>query len=69
MKLIITENYEQSAELAAQMMLDVVTEKADALLGLATGTTPVPVYRYMVEAVQQKKTDFGRVRTLSLIHI
>ncbi|MCI9441300.1 MAG: glucosamine-6-phosphate deaminase [Ruminococcus sp.] len=66
MKLIITENYEQSAELAAQMMLDVVTEKADALLGLATGTTPVPVYRYMVEAVQQKKTDFGRVRTINL---
>lgn len=66
MKLIITESYEQSACLAARMMLEAVREKPDALLGLATGTTPVPVYRYMVEAVQQKKADFTRVRTINL---
>lgn len=66
MKLIVTESYEQSANLAARMMLDVVRQKPDALLGLATGTTPVPVYRYMAEEVRQKKTDFGRVRTINL---
>lgn len=66
MKLIITESYGQSACLAARMMLDVVREKPDALLGLATGTTPVPVYRNMAGAVQQKKADFGRVRTINL---
>ncbi len=66
MKLIVTESYEQSAYLSAGMILDVVKEKADALLGLATGTTPVPVYRYMAEEVQQKKVDFGRVRTINL---
>ena len=66
MKLIVTESYEQSAYLSAGMILDVVKEKADALLGLATGTTPVPVCRYMAEEVQQKKVDFGRVRTINL---
>lgn len=66
MKLIVTESYEQSAYLAARMMLDVVREKPDALLGLATGTTPVPVYRYMVEEVRQEKADFGKVRTINL---
>lgn len=66
MRLIVTENYEQSAYFAAQMILDVIREKADALLGLATGTTPISVYKYMVEAAQQKKADFRRVRTINL---
>ncbi len=66
MRLIVTESYEQSAYLSAQMILDVIREKADALVGLATGTTPLSVYRYMTEAVQQKKADFGKVRTINL---
>ncbi|MEZ3435432.1 MAG: glucosamine-6-phosphate deaminase [Lachnospiraceae bacterium] len=66
MRLIVTESYEQSAYLSAQMMLDVIREKADALLGLATGSTPISVYKYMAEAARQKKVDFGRVRTINL---
>lgn len=66
MRLIVTDSYEQSAYLSAQMILGVIKDKADALLGLATGTTPVAVYRYMVEAAQQKKADFGKVRTINL---
>ena len=66
MKLIITENYEQGAYLAAQMMLQVVREKPQALLGLATGTTPIPVYKYMTEAAVSGKADFRQVRTINL---
>lgn len=66
MKLIITESYEQSAKLAAEMMLEVIRQKPDALLGLATGSTPIPVYAHMVEAAEKKKVDFSRVCTINL---
>lgn len=66
MKLVITENYEQGARLAAREMLKVVKENPGALLGLATGTTPIPVYRHMGEAAKSGKVDFSQVRTINL---
>lgn len=66
MKLIITESYEQSAELSAEMMLDVVRRKPEALLGLATGSTPIPVYAHMVQAAKAKTADFSKVCTINL---
>ena len=66
MKLVITEDYEQGAYLAAQMMLQVVRENPQALLGLATGTTPIPVYRCMTEAALSGQADFRQVSTINL---
>lgn len=66
MKLFITENYDQGAFLAAQMMIKIVQEKSNALLGLATGTTPLPVYKYMTKAAAEGRVNFQEVRTINL---
>lgn len=65
MRLIITESYEQSARLAAADITEIVKAKPKALLGLATGSTPISVYRYMVEDAKHD-VDYTQVRTLNL---
>ena len=66
MRLVITESYEHSALLAARMMEDVVRENPKALLGLATGSTPEPVYANMVSSAANGQVDFSNVRTINL---
>lgn len=66
MKLVITKNYAQSAKLCSEMIMDVVREKRDSLLGLATGSTPIQVYDYMVKAVKEGNVDFSGISTINL---
>jgi 6-phosphogluconolactonase/glucosamine-6-phosphate isomerase/deaminase len=39
MRVIVTENFDQTCEIAAGMIVDVIRNKPDARLGLATGST------------------------------
>lgn len=66
MRLIITHSYDESATLCAKMIYDTVSKKKDALLGLATGTTPVPVYEKLVQAHKKGDVDFSQVRSVNL---
>lgn len=66
MKLIVTHSYEESAALSAQMISQVFLEKPEAVMGLATGTTPVSVYKYMVKAQKEGKADFSRAQSINL---
>ena len=59
MKLVITHSYEESAALCAEIMNEVFRKKPDALMGLATGSTPVPVYEKMVEAHRAGTVDYS----------
>ncbi|MDE6402126.1 MAG: glucosamine-6-phosphate deaminase [Clostridiales bacterium] len=66
MRIIITENYEQMSERAAEIVARVVTDKPDAVLGLATGTTPLGLYERLIADRAANGTDYGRVRTVNL---
>jgi glucosamine-6-phosphate deaminase len=66
MKIIVTESFEKTCERAAEMIADVIREKPDARLGLATGSTALGVYPYLVHANQTGKLDFSRVNTINL---
>lgn len=59
-----------SAEaLARTLALDVVrrlAEKPDAVLGLPTGLTPIPLYRELVRLHHAGKADFSRAATFNL---
>ena len=48
MEVIIKENYEEISALAAEMIARVVRRKPDAVLGLATGSTPLGTYRELI---------------------
>lgn len=66
MRLVITKDYEESSRLLADMFEQVIEEKGDAVLGLATGSSPLGMYRYLVQDYKEGKVDFSRVRTINL---
>ena len=41
MKVIITENYDEMSKKAAEIMIDLVKKNPNAILGLATGSSPI----------------------------
>ena len=66
MKIIVTKDYEELSFKAAKIMLEVVRENPYAVLGLATGTTPLGLYAYMIDDHEQKGTSYAHIRTANL---
>ncbi len=66
MRVIVTENFDQTCEIAAGIIAEVIRIKPDARLGLATGSTAQGVYPYLIRAYRAGKTDFSRVDTVNL---
>ncbi|RJE91089.1 glucosamine-6-phosphate deaminase [Paenibacillus sp. 1011MAR3C5] len=61
--------FETSEELdlyAAEIFRKLINEKPNAVLGLATGSTPVGIYAKMVEDYTNKKVSFSGVTTYNL---
>lgn len=66
MKVIITKNYEELSERAAEIMLGIVKQYPRAVLGLATGTTPLGLYAKMISDHMENGTDYSQIRTVNL---
>lgn len=66
MKIIITENYEEMSARAFEIMKKTVTENPSALLGLATGSTPLGLYRLMAEDHKKNGTSYRKISTVNL---
>ena len=66
MNVVVTKSYDESCAYVADMICRLVNEKPDCKLGLATGGTPVPMYKKLIEANKAGKVDFSKVRTVNL---
>ncbi len=66
MKYKIVENTEEMGRAAAEIFSGMVAQKPDSVLGLATGSTPVPLYAELVRKYQTGLADFAQVRTVNL---
>jgi glucosamine-6-phosphate deaminase len=66
MKLLIAENYEALSKAAARIVAQVVEAKPTAVLGLATGSTPVGMYEELARMHREAGVDFSRVTTFNL---
>lgn len=62
MEVIIQPTAEAASAIAARIVARLLREKPDAVLGLATGNTPLLLYRQLVAM----KLDWGRVTTFNL---
>ena len=62
MEIIIQPSEEAATRVAARLMARLLREKPGAVLGLATGSTPLPLYRELI----QMKLDWRRVTTFNL---
>jgi len=66
MKVIVTNSYDETCAVIANMIKELVNAKPDAKLGLATGGTPVPIYKKLIEMNKADEVDFSRVHTVNL---
>jgi len=66
MQIIIYDNAEQVAQNAAQWVLALVKEKSRPVLGLATGSTPISLYKELVQQYAANRTSFAHVTTFNL---
>jgi len=66
MRLIVTKDYESMSVRAAQEMAKLIKTKPDAILGLATGGTPVGMYKILIEMNKEGNLDFSKVTTINL---
>lgn len=66
MKVIIAENYDDMSAKAYEVMKSVVTSKNDAILGLATGSTPIGLYKCMIEDYKKGNVSYKNVKSVNL---
>ena len=66
MKIIVTKDQKELAVEAWQVMRSVLLQKEDAVLGLATGSTPIGLYDEMAADHEENGTSYRRVRAVNL---
>ncbi|NWF25320.1 glucosamine-6-phosphate deaminase [Streptomyces sp. PKU-EA00015] len=66
MEVVIVPDSAAGGELIAEAMADLLRRKPDALLGVATGSTPLPVYEALGAKVAAKEVDASRARICQL---
>lgn len=66
MEVIVKNSYEEISRLAAELIAKVVRAKPNAVLGLATGTTPIGTYKELIRMHKEGGLDFSQVTTFNL---
>ena len=66
MDIKIFNNAEEIAIAAAQLYKELIVQKPNAVLGLATGATPVPTYKKIIELYNNGEISFKEVTTFNL---
>ena len=66
MKIIIADNYIHLSEIAAGMITNVILKNPSAVLGLATGTSPIGTYKKLAEYYGSGLVSFSEVSTVNL---
>ncbi|MFD3158052.1 glucosamine-6-phosphate deaminase [Haloimpatiens sp. FM7330] len=66
MRLIVVDNYEEMSKKAASIMASQIILKPESILGLATGSTPLGMYKELIKMYNDGEVDFSQVRTFNL---
>ncbi|MBR3844666.1 MAG: glucosamine-6-phosphate deaminase [Clostridia bacterium] len=66
MDFIICKDYAAVSAKATTLFVEQINRKADSVLGLATGSTPLGLYEGMAKANAEGQVDFSKVTTFNL---
>ena len=66
MEIIIQSTYKQLAAIASEIIRDALLSKPNLVLGLATGSTPIGLYKALVRMHKEDGLDFSSVTTFNL---
>ena len=65
-EIVVVDSKQAAGELVAASVRRLIEAKADTVLGLATGSTPLPVYAALTESFRENPLDVSRVRGFAL---
>ena len=66
MKIFCYENKNLAGKGAADVIVNTVKSNPCAVLGLATGSSPIPMYKAMIESYKNGEVSFKNVKTVNL---
>lgn len=66
MKIIKVQSYEEGSKKAFEIVKEVLVEKKDAVLGLATGSSPIGLYKEMIQDHKENNQSYQDVITVNL---
>ena len=66
MRLIVVKNYDEMSKTAADIFAQDIKANPNIKLGLATGSTPIGLYKCLIEKYNNKELDFSNVVTFNL---
>lgn len=66
MRIIIQDEVDSLGSFAADLIAERVAERPDAVIGLATGSSPVPIYAELARRVSTGELDLSAVRFFAL---
>ncbi len=66
MNIIVTKNYDEMSQKAADIIADIIKTSPSCVLGLATGDTPIGMYENLVAKYNAHEIDFSSVRSVNL---
>ena len=66
MKVIIVENYEEMSAKAAELLTNIVKNNPKAVLGLATGSSPIGTYQNMAKDHRENGTSYKDIVSVNL---
>lgn len=66
MEVIISKTYDEVSKAAAKVVAKTLNSKPNAVLGLATGSTPLGLYKEMIRMHKEEGLDFSHVATFNL---
>ena len=64
--LIITNSYEEMSQKAADIIIELLKKKPNSILGLATGSTPLGLYKILISKYNEGLISFKDVQTFNL---
>ncbi len=65
-KFTVTDTEIQAGKLAAKIMAETINQRPNALIGLATGSTPVYMYGELINLCKSGEVSFKNVRSVNL---
>lgn len=66
MLVVIKDNFEEMSKEGAKLLASLVRRKPDCVLGFATGSTPLGMYKELIRLHKEEGLDFSKVITFNL---
>ncbi len=66
MRIFVAKDYHDMSLEAAKVVADEIAQKPGIVLGLATGETPLAMYRELIRWHREEGLDFSQVTTFNL---